>query len=61
MNEYGKQNVPFLFILDFDLQTPIILPLEEAEKMGIYFNIKGLSNAVVASDLPQHLYFRKYP
>ncbi|MEM8526626.1 MAG: aminodeoxychorismate synthase component I [Bacteroidota bacterium] len=61
MNEYGKRNIPFLFILDFDLQQPIILPLEEAEKKGIYFHIKGLSNAVSNTELPQHLRFQKYP
>lgn len=61
MNEYGGQNIPFLFILDFDLQTPIILPLQKAKKMGIYFNIKGFSNAAINSSLPQHLYFQKHP
>lgn len=61
MNEYGKRNIPFLFILDFDLQAPIILPLQEASKMGVYFDIKGSNNAVVTSSLPQHLYFQKFP
>jgi len=61
MNEYGKRDIPFLFILDFDLQQPVILPLEEARQQGICFNIKGLNNVAATSNLPQHLYFQKFP
>jgi len=44
MNDLARRGVPFLFIIDFEQQKPIILPLEEAARHGIYFNIKGLTN-----------------
>lgn len=61
MNEYGTQNIPFLFILDFDLQKPVILSFQEAIDAGIYFNIKGLSNTTLSSPIPKSIHFEKYP
>ena len=61
MNEYGKQNIPFLFILDFDLKRPIILPLEEAAKQHIFFNIRGQKNFTAITNLPEFISFQKYP
>lgn len=44
MNEYGKSGQPFVFILDFDLLQPLVVPLAEAEEQGILFSIRGQSN-----------------
>ncbi|MCF7833042.1 MAG: aminodeoxychorismate synthase component I [Candidatus Marinimicrobia bacterium] len=41
-NAFGSQGIPFLFLLDFELKKPVIHTLEEAEKEGVYFQIKGL-------------------
>lgn len=45
MNTYGKLQIPFLFIVDFEMQCPIVLPLEEVDSNLIQFNINGLSNS----------------
>jgi hypothetical protein len=29
MNEYGRREIPFLFILDFELQKPVVIPLAD--------------------------------
>lgn len=59
MNEYGKRNIPFLFILDFELQSPIILPLEEASQEEVFFNIKGFKNYIDLTTLPEFIEFEQ--
>lgn len=39
MNRLGKERIPFLFILDFDLHRPLIVPLTELRYSGIRFEI----------------------
>lgn len=43
-NAFGKQREPFLFLIDFEQQKPLIVPLAEAKQHGLYFEIEGLSN-----------------
>ncbi len=43
-SNYATAGVPFLFIIDFELQKPMLYRLEDAENKGIYYNIKGKSN-----------------
>jgi para-aminobenzoate synthetase component 1 len=61
MNQYGKRRLPFLFILDFDLQQPIVIPLEEAFSGGILFNIRGNTNSAPADVRKKKLEFKKFP
>jgi para-aminobenzoate synthetase component 1 len=44
MNEYGKRRIPFLFIIDMDMQNPIIMPLSEIDKNKMLYNINGIKN-----------------
>ncbi len=44
MNDYGKRGRPFVFVFDFDMQKPVVLPIEEASKHGVLFAIRGTSN-----------------
>ncbi len=37
MNEYGKQRMPFLFIIDFELQKPIVIPQEALSEQKVHF------------------------
>ncbi|MFK5857493.1 MAG: aminodeoxychorismate synthase component I [Bacteroidota bacterium] len=46
INKLGKEKVPFLFILDFQLEKPIILPLSEVNSNDILFSINGITNQV---------------
>lgn len=49
MNELGKHNEPFLFILDFDVSKPLVLPLSELKNSSkILFDINGQSNKTSA-------------
>jgi len=46
MNDYGKNGIPFLFVLDYELQNPIVLKLSEVEQAGIRFNFNGISGGI---------------
>ena len=42
MNEYGKNQIPFLFIIDFLQEKNRIIPLSEVSENEILFNLNGL-------------------
>ncbi|MEZ4888356.1 MAG: aminodeoxychorismate synthase component I [Chitinophagales bacterium] len=42
MNAYGESQIPFLFIIDFELQCPIVLPLDEVNPKEIQFHFPFL-------------------
>jgi para-aminobenzoate synthetase component I len=44
MNYYGKNHVPFLFIIDFDIQHPVLIPLADLDGEAILFSINGFAN-----------------
>lgn len=44
MNKLGKKRIPFLFILDFEMRKPIILPLDNVNPNEICYSFNGLSN-----------------
>jgi len=43
MNEWGSQQMPFLFIIDFAMQKPMLYPLDDIPE-NIHFDIKGNTN-----------------
>lgn len=42
MNEWGGEGRPFFFLFDFDLQKPVVLPLDETDAAGIFFSTSDL-------------------
>lgn len=53
---------PFFFLIDFEQQKPLILPLDEAEKCGVFFEISGHSNISRDTDSPEEpFYLQKTP
>lgn len=45
MNDLGKRREPFLFLIDFEEQTPLVLPLAEVDPAALRYDFNGLSNA----------------
>lgn len=45
VSSYAASGIPFLFIIDYECQEPHLFSLEEAEKEGVLFSIKGHSNS----------------
>ncbi|MFP4059310.1 MAG: aminodeoxychorismate synthase component I [bacterium] len=62
MNQLGKEKIPFLFILDFELEKPVIIPLSLVDNSIISYNISGNTNDVPGANQPvKDFYFHKKP
>ncbi|MCG8570632.1 MAG: aminodeoxychorismate synthase component I [Spirochaetes bacterium] len=61
INALAKQRIPFLFIIDFDLLKPIIIPLNEIKQHDIYFSLPGYYHLPEANTLNKELVFSKEP
>lgn len=61
VNELGSQRIPFLFMVDFELKKPLVLPLSEIDPEKILYSVNGITNAT--DDLPakQPIAFKKIP
>ncbi len=44
MNRLGSKRIPFLFIIDFDMRRPVILPLAEVDPAEIRYDFNGRTN-----------------
>lgn len=45
MNDYGRARVPFLFIIDFAAQCPVVLRLDEVNTDEVLYDFNGVTNA----------------
>lgn len=46
MNEFGSKRIPFIFLIDFDMETPIVIRAEEAAEHGIWYSFGPHSNCI---------------
>lgn len=44
-NQLGKAGKAFLFVIDFEMEKPLLIPLEQASAAGFRYSVKGQSNA----------------
>ena len=44
MSALAAAQRPFFFLVDFELQKPLICPLEDAQSLGFEFEVKGFRN-----------------
>ncbi|MCH1608840.1 MAG: aminodeoxychorismate synthase component I [Flavobacteriaceae bacterium] len=44
MSTWAATQKPFFFLIDFEMQKPVLCPLEEAKDLGFLFDIKGFRN-----------------
>ena len=61
MNDFGAKRIPFLFIIDYEMNNPIIIPLSEIAKDDILFDVKGHRNFSTTLQEEEVLYFAKKP
>lgn len=61
MNDLGMSGSPFLFIIDFEMKSPIVIPLLELNSNKILFYINGFTNLDVNSELKKKIIFKKFP
>jgi para-aminobenzoate synthetase component I len=60
MNEYGSQRLPFIFIIDFDMEKPVVFPVSEVPS-GILYDLNGFSNIRQSPTKEKLLVFEKAP
>ena len=62
MNRLGKARRPFVFVIDFAMQAPLVLPLEQLDTPCLRFNIDGFGNEIEKKPLfLPGFYFEKSP
>ncbi len=62
INFWSKNHIPFLVIIDFEGKFPVLLPLSEAAKNGIFYDFRGVTNAYAPpTPLPENILFEKTP
>jgi para-aminobenzoate synthetase component 1 len=62
MNEYGRRRVPFLFIIDFLTEKPVVIPLSQVDKEVLLYNFNGQTNYLnKGQQLPKYFSFNKHP
>lgn len=61
MNDFGSRSEPFLFILDFELHQPVILPLTAIDPAEISFDLSRCTNRIAQTRLNKQVDFHKYP
>jgi para-aminobenzoate synthetase component 1 len=62
MDQWAAEGIPFLFVLDFELKAPIIIPLVDMESdnaLGIQFQINSVRSAAPTNT--QDIRFSKLP
>lgn len=45
LNTWGQQQVPFLFVIDFEMEKPLVWKLDEINKDEILFFLNGVTNS----------------
>ncbi|NBC06554.1 MAG: aminodeoxychorismate synthase component I [Bacteroidetes bacterium] len=61
MNEWGAQGIPFLFLVDFEQEQPIVARLDELDPEELLFDINGKSNALGLDVQEKPVMFERYP
>lgn len=61
MNRFGSEKVPFVFFIDFDQQETVLIPADEADKKGIFFDFNGRTNAPEKEVSKNSIQLKKYP
>lgn len=61
MNQFGAERLPFLFIIDFEMNKPVILPLSLVNEETVWYDIEGNSNAGSAESNQKAFPFEKKP
>ena len=61
INNLSGRRIPFLFIIDYELQQPVIIPLEQVNPDDILYSINGISNTTTPEPPRNKLMFNYTP
>ncbi|MCB0567973.1 MAG: aminodeoxychorismate synthase component I [Phaeodactylibacter sp.] len=60
MNFWGSEGEPFLFVIDFELERPIVLKLDEVPPESLLYDINGKRNFQKRTPSPKPVFFEKH-
>ncbi len=61
MNKLGRQQIPFLFILDYDLKKPFIIPINELDDSILFSFPNKPSLKIIPQMANEKIFFEKFP
>jgi len=62
MNRFGEARTPFLFVIDYEMKQPLVLPLDELEEAGIFYRINETGNFSPQAHVAEKpVCFEKFP
>lgn len=61
MNKWAAERIPFLFIIDFELEKPLIFKLDEIDPGKLLYNIDGTTNCINETRNIKQLTLTKFP
>jgi len=61
LNEWGRKKVPFLFLVDFELEKPRAWTLDQIDPEEMLYSIHGYSNAHSQERSAEKIQLQKYP
>jgi len=53
MNEYGRNNIPFLFCIDFEMENSFVKMLDEINSNEILYDFNGYSNFSLPTEIKE--------
>lgn len=61
MNRMGATGTPFVFLIDFELAKPLVLPLDEVDPGWLQYDFRGTGNGSARHYPKRGLHLRKWP
>jgi para-aminobenzoate synthetase component I len=61
LNQWGKQKIPFLFLVDFEMEKPLVFRLEEIDAEKILYEVNGVTNSNNREIENKPINFLKFP
>jgi para-aminobenzoate synthetase component 1 len=61
MNKWGKESIPFLFIIDFEIQNPLVFRIDEINHDEILFQLNENTNYHLNTIANEDIIFKKFP
>lgn len=61
MNNWAEAGIPFLFMIDFELNKPLIFRLGEIDHQKLLYNINGVTNCLNNTSITKQLHLKKFP
>jgi para-aminobenzoate synthetase component I len=61
LNDCGRRQIPFVFLIDYLGRQPRLWRLPDADPAEVAFSLNGFSNTTRPSGPPPDFYFHKYP